>query len=206
MLKILILLILALNQCAIGVYRHDEFVRLMHREQAAKFKGAEVPLSEYSTQMNNTPNLGLPKCFKCLNIGVIGAGVSGLTAGVELARAGHRVTIYEGSSRVGGRVLTYRQPGTNYVTELGAMRLPLEAHPFLKYYIDKRYNLLCKEFLNSDPNAMVYVNAELMSVQAANSNPEKLGFRVQEKERGLVRTITDELILKILVRTYVSCV
>lgn len=39
-------------------------------------------------------------------IGIIGAGISGLTAGRNLARAGHEVTIFEKSSGFGGRMAT----------------------------------------------------------------------------------------------------
>jgi monoamine oxidase len=38
---------------------------------------------------------------------VIGAGLSGLMAAIELERAGHRVLVLEGRNRVGGRVLTF---------------------------------------------------------------------------------------------------
>ena len=53
---------------------------------------------------------GLPKCKSscCKDIIIIGAGVSGLTAAQMLKHAGHRVKILEASSRVGGRIQTYR--------------------------------------------------------------------------------------------------
>ena len=41
-------------------------------------------------------------------VAIVGAGVSGLTAGWKLARAGYQVTIYEGNDRYGGRSLTPR--------------------------------------------------------------------------------------------------
>ena len=40
------------------------------------------------------------------NIGIAGAGISGLMAGIELQRAGHQVTIFESSQRTGGRIQT----------------------------------------------------------------------------------------------------
>jgi monoamine oxidase len=39
-----------------------------------------------------------------LNIGIAGAGISGLVAGIELQRAGHHVSIFESSPRTGGRI------------------------------------------------------------------------------------------------------
>lgn len=49
---------------------------------------------------------------------VVGAGVSGLTAGRLLAGAGHRVLVLEARDRIGGRVHTERKDGR--ITDLGA--------------------------------------------------------------------------------------
>ena len=51
---------------------------------------------------------------------IIGAGVSGLAAACELARAGVSVCILEGRDRIGGRVFTYRDPACDTPIELGA--------------------------------------------------------------------------------------
>lgn len=42
---------------------------------------------------------------------VVGGGLAGLTAAVALADKGHKVALYEKSSRMGGRAGTLRQKG-----------------------------------------------------------------------------------------------
>jgi monoamine oxidase len=50
---------------------------------------------------------------------VIGAGLAGLAAAHYLARHHWRVTVLEAQDRFGGRVLSYRFPGSSLVCELG---------------------------------------------------------------------------------------
>ena len=65
---------------------------------------------------------------------VLGAGMAGLAAAYELQRRGHRVSVLEGSHRIGGRVLTHRFADGSHV-ELGAMRVP-GSHDYTRHYID----------------------------------------------------------------------
>ena len=59
-----------------------------------------------------------------MDIVVVGAGASGLTAADLLSKAGHKVKVLEASSRVGGRIQTYRDLANGWQAELGAMRIP----------------------------------------------------------------------------------
>ena len=51
---------------------------------------------------------------------VIGAGISGLACAHELLKRGLKVLILEAQSRVGGRILTWRDSGLQTPFELGA--------------------------------------------------------------------------------------
>ena len=51
---------------------------------------------------------------------VVGAGVAGLAAARALADAGRRPLVLEARDRIGGRILTHREPGLSAPLELGA--------------------------------------------------------------------------------------
>lgn len=93
------------------------------------------------------------------DVAIIGAGVAGMCAALLLADAGHKVTLYEASQRVGGRIYTVREPfSTGLYAEAGAMRLP-SFYPLSLEYI-KKFRLPTNPFLNEDAagQAFIYVN------------------------------------------------
>ncbi len=58
-------------------------------------------------------------------VGIVGAGVAGLSAAYLLKQMGVSVTIFEASSRPGGRVYSLNPvPGDAAIFEMGAMRVP----------------------------------------------------------------------------------
>ncbi|MEM7254116.1 MAG: FAD-dependent oxidoreductase, partial [Pseudomonadota bacterium] len=77
------------------------------------------------------------------HVAVIGAGAAGMTAARELHRCGYRVTIYEASDRIGGRLYTEANPSDEDAAgmEMGAMRMPFFGEPGDKNCILEHYLL-----------------------------------------------------------------
>jgi monoamine oxidase len=63
---------------------------------------------------------------------VVGAGIAGLAAAGELSRAGLRVTVLEARPRLGGRILTLRDPLVPVPIELGAEFVHGETAPTME--------------------------------------------------------------------------
>ena len=79
-------------------------------------------------------------------VAILGAGISGLAAGLELVKAGHNVTILEAQLRPGGRVYTLRAPFSDGLyAEVGAGRIPI-THTLTLDYV-KRFKLELDPFL-----------------------------------------------------------
>src|SRR5688572_8601596 len=57
---------------------------------------------------------------KAFDVAVLGAGAAGLAAAAELARRGCSVCVLEARDRIGGRIVTRREPDLAVPLELGA--------------------------------------------------------------------------------------
>jgi monoamine oxidase len=135
-------------------------------------------------------NLGAAK--RGASVVVLGAGLAGLVAAIELRRAGYKVTILEYQNRVGGRAWSIR--GGDEFTELdgsrqvskfakgnyfnpGPWRVPYHHHAMLDYY--KRYGIKLESF-----NQINY-NAFLHNSKAFDGKPQRYRA-VQADTRGHV--------------------
>lgn len=53
-----------------------------------------------------------------MKVGIIGAGITGLTAAYELGKAGHQVTVFEQSEQAGGLARTFKDEGWEWPLEI----------------------------------------------------------------------------------------
>ncbi|HEY8237998.1 MAG TPA: flavin monoamine oxidase family protein [Candidatus Limnocylindrales bacterium] len=113
---------------------------------------------------------------------IIGAGMAGLVAGYELARAGHDPLILEAQNRVGGRVYTLRKFAPGLYAEAGAMRIP-RVHDLTLGYIE-HFGLELRPFMMGNPKGLVHVGGKRMTAEQADLTPDELGFAVADHERG----------------------
>jgi monoamine oxidase len=106
---------------------------------------------------------------------VVGAGMAGLVAAYELHRAGHDVVILEATQRVGGRILTVREPfSTGLYAEAGAMRVP-STHTLTRAYIEK-FGLPSLAFTKAGHNSFFYFRGRRHFMRAVERDPSSLGL------------------------------
>lgn len=135
--------------------------------------------TDYLSLINN----GLPKAAKPKRVIIVGAGMAGLVAAYELLRAGHDPIIIEGRQRVGGRILTLRDPFSHgLIGEAGAMRIP-QAHTLTMAYVEK-FGIKTLPFTPSNPKGYCYIGGKRMRLAEVQANPDALGLDLAPHERG----------------------
>ncbi len=99
-----------------------------------------------------------PGSHKNLKIGIIGAGLAGLSAAFELRKIGAEITLYDAmEDRIGGRVYTYYfDQDRRYYGEFGPMRIPL-SHGTTWHYINLLH-LNTISITSPFPNNFIYVH------------------------------------------------
>ena len=166
---------------------------LFHGPRIAPVRSKKTA-SNYLDVVNN----GLARAERKKRIIIVGAGISGLSAGSLLRNAGHEIVLLEASNRVGGRVRTLREPFSDGLyAEAGAMRLPA-FHELLNAYI-RKFHLETNPFVDEVPEGYVFVNEKKVTVQEYRSNPDVLGYPIASYEQGKTAdALLNELIQPII--------
>jgi len=113
---------------------------------------------------------------------VLGAGIAGLVAAHELAELGHDPLILEAQNRPGGRIHTLRGFADGLYAEAGAMRIPRSHALTLEWCA--HFGLELRPFVMDDPRGLVHIGGQRMTAAEATADPERLGFTVEDHERG----------------------
>lgn len=118
--------------------------------------------------------INLTEDYRGMKIGIIGAGIAGLSSAFELRKLGFNIKIIETEdNRIGGRIYThYFDKEKKLYGELGAMRIPI-SHEMVWHYIDL-FGLKTRPFIQNNDNSIIYVR----DIRAKN-DPE--GKSVMEK-------------------------
>jgi monoamine oxidase len=132
--------------------------------------------------LSDTLRTGLPRTGgDRKHIVIVGAGIAGLTAGLLLKEAGHKVTILEARNRFGGRVYTYRGFAGGMYGEMGAMRFPMQHH-LAQTLIRDRFALPTTPFPMQDDDTLIYLNGK--GVRRHEFNAESFDYNLPDGERG----------------------
>jgi monoamine oxidase len=126
---------------------------------------------------------------------ILGAGMSGLAAGLKLTELGFDVVILEARSRPGGRVHTLREPFSDGLyAEAGAGRLP-NTHALTQAYV-KRYGLKLDPF-HPTAGGEVFLWRGRRQVIQNGGNPDLAGLPVDftDRERAIGFAGLDRLYL-----------
>lgn len=124
------------------------------------------------------------------DIAIIGAGLSGLAAGLRLHEAGRSVAILEARSRTGGRIHSVRDPDGRVMGDLGPTWVWPPYQPVIQDWLDHLKLGLFEQF--EDGQAVV---------DAGPGQPLQKGFapgqqgiaRVRGYSQGLIQAVEDRL-------------
>lgn len=131
-----------------------------------------------------------------IDIAIVGGGVSGVYCAWRLKQAdpSRKIVVFEGSGRVGGRLLSVRPPDIpNMVAELGGMRILPAVQPLVTRLIDVlNAELKTKggdqielyDFPVDQPQNIAYLRGVYLRLSDFTADPLKVPYRLSFLERG----------------------
>ncbi len=129
-----------------------------------------------------------PATDEILDVAIVGAGISGVYSGWRLladaagsGAARPRIAVFEGSSRVGGRLLSVEPPGIpNTRVELGGMRYTSQ-HVRVKDLL-RHLGITSVPFPVHEPENIAYLRGHLLRWQEL-TDPDAIPYRLLPDER-----------------------
>ena len=116
---------------------------------------------------------------RSVHVVILGAGLAGLCAGLELERRGHTCTILEAeTTHVGGRARTLRFDAGLY-GEAGAMRIP-KGHALPRHYVSE-FGLILNPFVQSNPEAFYFVRGRRERIKDVSKLNEAYALKYSER-------------------------
>jgi monoamine oxidase len=115
-------------------------------------------------------------------VAVLGAGIAGLVAAVELQKRGHLAEVFEASGRPGGRILTRRFSDDSH-GEFGAMRIPANHHCTLHYV--QEFALKTRRFVNNNEAGYFYFRGRRTRLNAWSHVADLFNLKLDERRDPL---------------------
>lgn len=123
---------------------------------------------------------GLKVMSESKNVVILGGGLAGLSAGLELKRAGHNVTILEARKFAGGRLQTIRDFSNGMYAEAGASSFP-QSHEFTVGYATD-FGLPLRPAFRPGVDSMANIRGN--KFQISQSGQANIPFHLTSRERN----------------------
>jgi monoamine oxidase len=130
---------------------------------------------------------------------IIGAGIAGLSAALELKRLGYTVQILEAQDdHIGGRLRTLRKDGLH--AELGAMRIP-RSHTLTRFYINEQ-GLNLRPFVQDNENTFAHIRGKKFMRSDKGFEESKKLFNLSDEEKTLSLAKLSQRVLRDIIKEF----